>query len=225
MSVGRAFRYTSRIHPWRLTGRGFERQAAYFAQMTQTVHRVNPLDSGNGAGGRLLRFGQGGACAPYKGVTLRMRLITDTLVALMLVGLVAGVVLHHRHKRDLERRVLTTRAEVDRFQSQIMLQAAIEKVPLTQRGYPVTVEPEWFGVDRPMNYLLGEGYPWVEIARSSRSDRWHPVNRVATTREVAQFWYNPYTGVVRARVPDSASDATAGRLYDQVNYSDLGGIE
>ncbi len=154
-----------------------------------------------------------------------MRLILDTLVALMLVGLGAGMVLHHQHKRDVEQRILSTRAEIERFQSQIMLQAALEKVPLTQRGYPVTVEPEWFGDDRPMNYLLGETYPWVEIARSSRSDRSHPVNRIATTREVAQFWYNPYTGVVRARVPDSASDATAGRLYDQVNYSDLGAIE
>ncbi len=74
----------------------------------------------------------------------------------MLVGLVAGVVFHYQHKRDLERRVLTTRKEVDRFQSQIMLQAAMEKVPLTPRGYPVTVDPGWFGSDLPRNFLLGE---------------------------------------------------------------------
>ena len=154
-----------------------------------------------------------------------MRLITDTLVALMLVGLVAGVVLHHHHKRDLERRVVMTRAEVERFQSQIMLQAAMEKVPLTKRGYPVTVELQWFGGDLPRNFLMGEKYPWVEIARSSRRDRLHPVNRMATTYEVAQFWYNPYTGAVRARVPDTVSDATAVRLYNRVNDSDLGRID
>ena len=146
-----------------------------------------------------------------------MRLITDTLVALMLVGLVAGVVIHYQQKRDLERRVLSTRTDVERFQSQIMLQAAMEKVALTQRGYPETVQLDWFAGDLPRNYLLGEKYPWVEIAGSSRRDRLHPVNRLATTKEVAQFWYNPYTGVVRARVPDSVSDATALRLYNRVN--------
>ena len=154
-----------------------------------------------------------------------MRLITDTLVALMLVGLVAGVVVYQHRKRDLEQRVQTTRAAVERFQSQINLQAAMEKVTLTQRGYPQTVKLEWFDGDLPGNSLLGETYPWVEIASSSRRDRLHPVNRMATTHEVAQFWYNPYTGVVRARVPDSVSDATALRLYNRVNSSDLGRIE
>jgi hypothetical protein len=154
-----------------------------------------------------------------------MRLITDTLVALMLVGLVAGVIIHHRHKRDIEHRVRTTRAAVERFQSQINLQAALEKVTLTKRGYPQTVKLEWFEGDLPSNSLMGDRYPWVEIAGPSRRDRLHPVNRMATTLEVAQFWYNPYTGVVRARVPDSASDATALRLYNRVNSSDLGRIE
>lgn len=154
-----------------------------------------------------------------------MRLIINTLMALMLLGLAAGVILHHHHKRDLEERVRTTRAEVERFQSQIMLQAAMERVALTQRGYPQTVEPEWFDGDLPSNDLMGETYPWVEIAKSSRRDRLHPVNRMATTHEVAQFWYNPYTGVVRARVPDSVSDATALRLYNRVNHSELPRIE
>ena len=162
--------------------------------------------------------------APHEG-GIAMRLITDTLVGLMLVGLAAGAVLHHHHKRDLEERVRTTRGEVERFQSQIMLQAAMEKVPLTQRGHPQTVELEWFDGDLPSNDLMGDTYPWVEIARSSRRDRLHPVNRMATTHEVAQFWYNPYTGVVRARVPDSLSDATALQLYNRVNDSDLARID
>ncbi len=40
-----------------------------------------------------------------------------------------------------------------------------------------------------------------------------------TNRQLAQFWYNPNTGVVRARVPDSVSDATALRLYNRINDS------
>lgn len=148
-----------------------------------------------------------------------MRLVLDSLVALMLVGILAGVTLHHRHERAIEEKVKATRSEIRRFHTQVMIQAAIENVPLTQRGYPVVVEPEWFAGNRPANLLLGPTYPWVEIAGQAERDRLHPARRIATSRSLAQFWYNPYQGVVRGRVPDSVSDATALRLYNRINDS------
>ena len=150
---------------------------------------------------------------------LPMRLIIDSLLALMLVGVLAGVGLHYRHERQVEQQLSATRAEVRRFQAQIMLQAALEKVPLSQRGYPATIDIKWFGGNLPTNLLLGPAYPWVEIASETERDRLHPIRRMATNRKLAQFWYNPNTGVVRARVPDRVSDATALRLYNQINDS------
>ncbi len=150
---------------------------------------------------------------------LRMRLIIDSLLALMLVGVLAGVGLHYRHARQVEQQIELTRSEVRRFQAQIMLQAALEKVPLSQRGYPVTIDTKWFGDSLPTNLLLGPAYPWVEIASATERNRLHPTRRMATTRQLAQFWYNPNTGMVRARVPDSVSDATALRLYNRINDS------
>jgi len=150
-----------------------------------------------------------------------MRLVLDSLLALMLVGVLAGVTLHHRNERATEEKVKATRLEIHRFQTQIMIQAALEKVPLTQRGYPVSIEPGWFGGNLPANLLLDASYPWVEIAGHAERDRMHPARCMATSRSLAKFWYNPYRGVVRGRVPDTVSDATALRLYNRINDSQV----
>ncbi|MHC4416462.1 MAG: hypothetical protein ACYS0G_14410 [Planctomycetota bacterium] len=145
----------------------------------------------------------------------------DTLVALMLTGLLAGVVFHTRVERKMDEKIVLARAEVRRFQSQLNLQAALEKVELTQRGYPATVEPEWFLGDLPANPLLGPGHPWLEIAGKAHSNLDHPELRTASDHSVAQFWYNPYRGSLRARVPSGISDATALELYNRINECNL----
>ncbi|MHC4079799.1 MAG: hypothetical protein ACYS15_06295 [Planctomycetota bacterium] len=150
-----------------------------------------------------------------------MRLILDSLVALMLIGILSGVVLYTRSERRLEDKIELARAEVERFQSQIMLQAAMEKTELSQRGYPTGIDAAWFAGNLPMNPLLGPSHPWVEIAGKSQLDLQHPPNRIAFDHGAAQFWYNPYTGLVRARVSAEVSDATALRLYNRVNGTKL----
>jgi type II secretory pathway pseudopilin PulG len=150
-----------------------------------------------------------------------MRLILDSLVALMLIGILSGVVLYTRSERRLEDKIELARAEVERFQSQIMLQAAMEKTELSQRGYPASIDAAWFAGNLPMNPLLGPSHPWVEIASEADRDLQHPRNRIAFGHTTAQYWYSPYTGVVRARVPGEVSDATALRLYNRINGSSL----
>jgi hypothetical protein len=150
-----------------------------------------------------------------------MRLVIDSLVALMLTGILAGVVLHTRAEWRLEDKIELARAEVERFHSQIMLQTALEQVELSQRGYPARVDPGWFAGNLPVNPLLGPSHPWVEIADEKQRDLHHPPNLIAFSGDVAQFWYSPYTGEVRGRVSAEVSDATALRLYNRVNGSKL----
>ncbi len=150
-----------------------------------------------------------------------MRLLIDSLVALMLTGILAGVVLHTRSEWRLEDKIELARAEVERFQSQIMLQTAMEKVEMSQRGYPARVDTAWFAGRLPRNPLLGPSHPWLEIAGDDQKDLHHPSNRIAFSHDVAQFWYSPHTGELRARVPAGVSDATALRLYNRVNGSNL----
>jgi hypothetical protein len=150
-----------------------------------------------------------------------MRLLIDSLVALMLTGILAGVVLHTRSEWRLEDKIELARAEVERFQSQIMLQTALEKVEMSQRGYPARVDVAWFVGNIPVNPLLGPSHPWLEIAPAKQRDLHHPPNLMAFRHDVAQFWYNPNTGVVRGRVPTEVSDATALRLYNRINGTNL----
>jgi hypothetical protein len=150
-----------------------------------------------------------------------MRFIVDSLVALMLVGLAMGAFLHFRSQRGTGQKIALAQQELDRFQQQVHLQATVGDVERTSAGYPTTVKPEWFGDDLPMNPLLSRGHPWVEIAAESQAELGHPVDRAASDHTTAQFWYNPYRGVVRARVPAGATDGQTLRLYNDVNGSSL----
>jgi hypothetical protein len=111
--------------------------------------------------------------------------------------------------------------ELRRFQQQIALQYALARVERNERGYPVTVDPEWFQGQLPANPLLGPEHPWVEIASPEQKELLHPQERVASGKTSAKFWYNPHMGIVRARVPGGMSDAASVELYNYVNDTSL----
>ena len=146
-----------------------------------------------------------------------MRLFMDTVVALMLVGLLAGVVWHNRSSQAANADREAAKTEIQRFQQQIALQSALGRVPLNDRQYPESIDPNWFQGTLPNNPLLDAGHPWLEIAGPEERDLIHPLDRIAATKDTAKFWYNANTGVVRARVPAGISDAAALELYNYVN--------
>ncbi|MHC4428490.1 MAG: hypothetical protein ACYS0D_07775 [Planctomycetota bacterium] len=150
-----------------------------------------------------------------------MKFVIDSLVVLMVVGILGGVFYFARTERQMEQQVELARNELRRFESELLLQSALEGVELSRRGYPLTVEPEWFGGNLPTNPLLGRSYPWLEIASESERELLHPTRRTAMDHSVAQFWYNPELGVIRARVPTGIADATALNLYNRINGSGL----
>ena len=150
-----------------------------------------------------------------------MRFLLDSLAALILGGLVAGVFLHLRAEQGREEDNRLAQSEVHRFQNQIHLRASLQEVELNAHGFPVTIDPEWFLGNLPVNPLLSATHPWLEIAAEVDRGMVHPSNMTAPDTSVAQFWYNPYTGVVRARVPTGVSDATTLALYNRVNGTNL----
>lgn len=150
-----------------------------------------------------------------------MRIFIDILIALMIAGILAGAVVFHRTKQENQQAIETTRIELRRFQRQLMLKAAIAQASTNHESFPATIDPSWFGDNLPMNILLSEGHPWVEIAAKSESSQSHPSNLTAREMTDAQFWYNPYRGTVRARVPADLSDAKAVELYNLVNETHL----
>lgn len=89
------------------------------------------------------------------------------------------------------------------------------------RTWPSSIDPAWFGDDPPRNPLVGPDHPWLEIASARDLDRAHPREVQAVEQETAGFWYNPATGIVRARVPAAVSDRTSLDLYNELNGARL----
>ncbi len=147
-----------------------------------------------------------------------MRVVVDTLVALMIAGVLAGVVIHHRSKDEHVADAEGARLIVNQIERELTLKGSLGEVETTRQGFPTTVDPAWFGETVPLNPLFVDtDHPWIEIAPYRDRALNHPASRTALTREMASFWYNPYKGIVRARVPAAMTDVAAKRLYDSVN--------
>lgn len=151
-----------------------------------------------------------------------MRFALNCLVALMLAGILAGVVLSERSGDNELAQLDEVRAEVARFQQQIVVQSAL--ITDSPTGYAESIDPDWFHGDMPSNVLVEDHSPWVEIAGRAQASMQHPPDRVALDDSIARFWYNPYQGIVRARVPGGISDAKALDWYNYINDCQLPSI-
>ena len=146
---------------------------------------------------------------------------TVDVVALGLCLVVSALVAIQYSRSSSANNVVTdTELALARFHSVLKVQATTNGVAVNGRGWPNTIEGGWFGDDPPRNHLLTGDRPWVELAPAEDADRDHPADPVAFDMDgqrSASFWYNPYRGVVRARVaPQINEDATLA-LYNRVN--------
>jgi hypothetical protein len=153
-----------------------------------------------------------------------MRWIRDIALLLILVAIGGSVMWwkYDRHQNDT--RVQKTSADTQRLEREIRFRAATKAVALNPRGWPATVDPTWFETDPPVNSVVGPAHPWVEVAQEDEAGLMHPRVRMTLDEKVAGFWYNPYQGVVRARVPVSVSDDQATAMYNAVNLASLPSI-
>jgi len=153
-----------------------------------------------------------------------MRLLVDTLVAMMLAAVVGGVLLHYRTAREEAAAIGYVQESVRRIELQVKYRSATESADLNGREWPVTIDPEWFSGDPPRNMLLDAARPWLEVAPPAHADLAHPPVRIAVDETVAAFWYNPGNGAVRARAPVSVSDRRSLEIYNRINGSALDSI-
>ncbi len=127
-----------------------------------------------------------------------------------------------QEKQDAE--IDRAATEVRRFELEIKYRAASRLGELNARGWPVTVDPTWFDGEAPRNNLLSPEHPWVEVATIEQAELQHPPVRMAVTNELAGLWYNPFQGIVRARVPVMVSDNQAVKIYNRINDCALASI-
>lgn len=151
-----------------------------------------------------------------------MRILLDSLVAVMLAAVLAGVILHNRVADEQMVAIEKTRASLMEIRNMITIQIAMEQVELTNAGFPRTVDPTWFEAGPPKNHLLNDDRPWLEVASLAQRDRMHPHIMIADhARQLAEFWYNPYQGIIRARVPSGLTDEALLDTYNQTNGSQV----
>lgn len=153
-----------------------------------------------------------------------MRWMRDIVAALGLVAVVGGTVYFKRAQREEEAMFQRAQTDLRRMELEIKYRAATKTTELNARGWPVTIDPAWFQAGAPDNPLLDDDRPWVEVAGTQQAELMHPPVRMAVDGELAAFWYNPYQGVIRARVPVMVSDDKATELYNRINSVSVSSI-
>lgn len=111
----------------------------------------------------------------------------------------------------------STQAALSQLRAEIEIRTVLDEAALNEEGHPSNVEREWFLESDPRNALASDHAPWIECALPGERNRDHPRDPTFRGGRGAMFWYNPTRGVIRARVPESASDKTAVAMYEAVN--------
>lgn len=153
---------------------------------------------------------------------LHMRTIL-TAGALVFALAAAGYTAYDRSmKLDRETAITNTERSLAALRSQVRTRAGLGEGPFTDDGWPVAVKESWF-VERPIANELLPALPAFSVEVAGEGERMlvHPPKPFVADHERAAFWYNPYLGIVRARVPYQRTDAETLALYNDVNDSEL----
>lgn len=152
-----------------------------------------------------------------------MRLLVDSLIALMLVAILAGVLWHYRGQQRLVDDYQFVHTALDRLHDQTLYHKAMDDVTLTEAGFPRKIQPGWFGTKLPVNVLVPTTHPWMDIAPAGDSST-DPPDPVITNPKQAGIWYNPNNGIFRARVTRQLSDEATLEMYNRLNGTSLSSL-
>ncbi len=149
-----------------------------------------------------------------------MRIVVDTLIALLLLGIL-GSVLWQQHVRDEHReRVMVVQQSLTRLYDQMLLQGALTNAHSDEPNVPQRFLPIWFDDVLPTNTYVSANQPWIDVAPpGDMSD--HPPDPVIRGPEQAGFWYNPTRRIIRARVEPQLSMRETVRLYNELNSTSV----
>jgi hypothetical protein len=157
-------------------------------------------------------------------VPITMRRAVDCVAAAAALAVASGLGAYYYQQQEAAKEVATVSAGLRRFEQVLAFRGASKEAQTSERGWPLTVDPAWFSTDLPRNLLVTPDRPWLEVATSEQADLQDPPLRIALSSGTAGFWYNPYKGVIRARVPIAISDQKALDLYNKVNGTALDNI-
>ncbi len=149
-----------------------------------------------------------------------MRLVVDSVIGLMMVGILAGVLLYHRQASSEIDQVRFVHDSLSRLHEAAVLHRVLAGEGDARAAYPRIVRPDWFGDAMPVNLLLDRDRPWIDLAPPG-DHATHPPDPIADHSTQAGFWYNPNTGIFRARVQRQVTERDTLDLYNRINGSAL----
>jgi len=150
-----------------------------------------------------------------------MRWFLDAIGLILVMALLGGILWYKKDVREREAMIIEACVARNRLELEIRYRAATRSGELNARGWPITIDAKWFEGHPPRNHLIEASSPWVEVAPADQAGLQHPPVRMAVDESLAGYWYNPYLGVLRARVPVMVSDQEAVDLYNRLNNSQL----
>ena len=153
-----------------------------------------------------------------------MRIVIDIMIGLMLVAAVAGGLYLYNSRAQGERDIESVRVALQQLQEQATYHRTVQSAIADRDVLLVHVHAQWFGEDVPTNLLVSGDRPWIDLAPPGDLGE-HPPDPVVQSERQASFWYNPTTGIFRARVSPASSEAQTLALYNNVNGTDLPGFE
>lgn len=148
-------------------------------------------------------------------------LLYPAMIALLLTGVWVAWSWHAQTGRTERAAIAQSRAAIERIGREISYRATLHDAELNGRGWPMTVEPEWFQGKLPRNPLVPLSNPWLEVAGEEQLLLTNPPQLLVVDGSLASFWYNPANGIVRARVSQTVSDRKALELYNTINGTRL----
>jgi len=143
------------------------------------------------------------------------RLLIDAAIILAIAAVIVGYYLYSQHQIGLEHRIVAVQRAIGDIQAEAIYRGATGRVDHLPNGYPVRIETAWFD-QLPVNSLVGSDVPWLQIVGREQRNLVNPPDIVAT-KHAAAFWYNPYRGLIRARVPAQYNAEATVKLYNRIN--------
>lgn len=153
-----------------------------------------------------------------------MRLLIDTLIALMLVAILAAVLWQYRSDSRQGEQVQELHQSLARLQEQMLYRGALGETPTSPAGFPLEVSPTWFPEGLPFNNLVPGRQPWIDVAAADDPSE-EPPDPILRRPDQAGFWYNPNRGIFRARVPPHFTRRATLELYNSANGTGLSSLE
>jgi hypothetical protein len=147
------------------------------------------------------------------------RIIVNAVLVLMLAGAGAGYYLYRHLAQQQVEQVVAVQQAIATLRDTALLQAASSDIETTGAEYPLAVDRSWFE-QLPVNSLTGPEAPWLETVDEQMLNLTNPTVIIAD-RQYASFWYNPYRGVIRARVPAQLTQSRTVELYNKVNGTSI----